>query len=64
MTHRPLTTTQMARLIGIGATTLLARAKRLGITPAVDTGHVKLWHYADIERFGPPRAAGRPRVRR
>ena len=56
----PLTTTELAELIGIGTTTLLARAERLGIEPEIDTGHVKLWRRSDIERFGPPRPPGRP----
>jgi len=57
-----LTTRQLAARIGISVRTVHDRAAQLGIKPAIDTGHVKLWRESDIERFGPPRPAGRPRI--
>lgn len=47
-------TTDIARLTGLHLTTILRRARRMGLKPTKRYGTTKLWSARDADRLGTP----------
>lgn len=55
-----ISATDIASMLGVHVSTVLRRAERLGIQPALKTGNSNLFRGADLRRIADPPPMGRP----
>jgi len=55
-----ISATDIATMLRVHVSTVLRRAQRLGIAPAIKAGNINLFHGSDLRRIAQPPAMGRP----